>query len=180
MQKGLDLAGAGASARTHGGAHSIVGGPWTTGRAVLLGTLAVFVLDGIDALVFSALRGVSPMRLFQAIAFSLLGRDTYTYGLPSALLGVLLHFSVALGIVSVYILVSRWLRPLREYPFLFGPLYGIAAWLVMNFVVLPLTLIGHPRLAWPSVVNGILIHMFGVGLPAAFAASRIKSTRIVT
>jgi len=43
----------------------------------------------------------------------------------------------------------------------------------MNFVVLPLTLIGHPRLVWASVVNGILIHMFGVGLPAAFAASRI-------
>ena len=86
---------------------------------------------------------------------------------------VLLHFCVALGIVSVYVLVSGRLRALRKYPFVFGPLYGIAAWLVMNFVVLPLTLIGHPRLARASVINGILIHMFGVGLPAALAASRI-------
>jgi hypothetical protein len=152
-----------------------VRGSWTIGRAILLGTLAVGVLDGIDAVVFSAFRGVSPMRLFQAIAFSLLGRDTYGAGLSSALLGLAIHFCVAFGIVSVYVVVSRWIRALREYPFVFGPLYGIAAWLVMNFVVLPLTLIGHPRLAWPSVINGILIHMFGVGLPAALAAAKIRS-----
>jgi hypothetical protein len=114
------------------------------------------------------------MRLFQTIAFSVLGRDTYNYGLSSALLGVLLHLSVAFGIVSVYVHVSRWMPPLRRYPFVFGLPYGIVAWLVMNFVVLPLTLIGVPRLAGPSIVNGILIHMLGVGLPAALAASRIR------
>ena len=172
MERGLDITGARAPARI-GRDTNWISGPWTSSRAILFGTLAVGVLDGIDAVVFSALRGVSPTRLFQAVSFSLLGADTYSYGLSSALLGVLLHFCVALGIVSVYVLVSGRLRALRKYPFVFGPLYGIAAWLVMNFVVLPLTLIGHPRLAWASVVNGILIHMFGVGLPAALAASRI-------
>jgi hypothetical protein len=44
----------------------------------------------------------------------------------------------------------------------------------MNFVILPLTRIGVPRLSGLTVVNGILIHMLGVGLPAALAASRIR------
>lgn len=173
MQRGLDIAGT-RRVETNPGSARWIRGPWTTGQAMFFGTAAVAVLDGIDALVFSGLRGVPPMRLFQAIAYSLLGRDTYSHGLASALLGVLLHVSVAFGIVTVYVQASRWLRPLREYPFTFGPLYGIAAWVVMNFAVLPLTLIGVPRLSTPGIVNGILIHMFGVGLPAAIAASRIR------
>ncbi len=173
MQRGLDTAGA-RSVGTDQNIGRWLRGPWTTGQAMILGTLAVAVLDGIDALVFSGLRGVPPVRLFQGIAFSLLGRDTYSHGLASALLGVMLHVSVAFGIVTAYVQVSRWMRPLRQYPFTFGPLYGIVAWVVMNFAVLPLTLIGVPRLSPPSIVNGILIHMFGVGLPAAIAASRIR------
>jgi hypothetical protein len=146
----------------------------TAARAILYGTLMVGVIDGIDAIVFGAIRGAGPLRVFQGIAFSLLGRATYGYGVASALLGVLLHFSVACGIVSVYFIVSRWLRPLRQRPIVFGPLYGIVAYFVMNLVVLPMTAIGHVRFSTPSVVNGILIHMFGIGLPAAWFAARAR------
>jgi hypothetical protein len=60
-------------------------------------------------------------------------------------------------------------------PVVTGLAYGVAAWLVMNFVVLPLSAAGAPTFRWPTVTNGILIHMFGVGLPSALfarAASR--------
>jgi hypothetical protein len=173
VQHDLDVTGGRALSPGQRGAYSIPR-TWSTVRAILFGTLAVGVIDGLDALIFSGFRGVSPMRLFQGIAFSLLGRETFSYGLASALLGVLLHFCVAFGIVTVYVLVSRFVPPLRQYPFVFGPPFGIVAWLVMNFVVLPMTAIGSPRLAWPNVINGILIHMFGVGLPAAIAASMIR------
>ena len=70
----------------------------------------------------------------------------------------------------VYHLASRLLRPLRERPRTWGPLDGIAVYFVMNFVVLPLSAAGTPRLTTPVVLNGVLIHMLGVGLPAALCA----------
>ena len=46
----------------------------------------------------------------------------------------------------------------------------------MNWVVIPLSAIGGtPRLVVnPVFINGILIHMFGVGLPSALFASRVS------
>lgn len=47
-------------------------------------------------------------------------------------------------------------------------LYGT---LVMNLVVIPLSRIGGPAMPPAAVLaNGILIHLFGVGLPAALFA----------
>ena len=54
--------------------------PWTAGQAIVYGTLAVAVLDGLAAIITAGLRGTAPPRLFQGIAFGLLGRDTYTGG----------------------------------------------------------------------------------------------------
>ena len=83
------------------------------GRAVGYGALTVAVLDGLDAIVFFGLRGVSPTRIFQGIAAGLLGRQAAIQGgVATAMLGVALHFVVALGIVSTYYAASRKIRVL--------------------------------------------------------------------
>ncbi len=138
--------------------------------AVMLGGLAVGIADGLDAVVFFGMRGVEPMRIFQAIASGVLGRAAFSGGTRTALLGVALHFGIALTIVTVYYLASRALPSLARRPFVWGPLYGIAVWLVMNFVVLPLSAAGTGAMTTPVIVNGLLIHIFGVGLLAALAA----------
>ncbi len=140
------------------------------GRAILFGTLAVGVLDAADALIFFGLRGARPIRIFQSIAAGVLGRASFSGGMPTAALGVLLHFVVAFGIVTTFVVASRWIRALRERPIFFGLVYGIAAYLVMNLVVLPLSAVGYPTFVLPVVINGVLIHMFGVGLPSSLAA----------
>ena len=81
--------------------------PWTAGQAIVYGTLAVGVLDGLCRDRPAGLRGTTPPRLFQGIAFGLLGRDTYSGGAATALLGLALHFIVALGVVSTYLAASR-------------------------------------------------------------------------
>ena len=143
-------------------------------RAIALGTLIVGVLDGLDAVVFFGLRGVSAVRIFQGIAFSVLGRATYAHGLRSAALGVVLHFIVACGIVTVYLAISGRIRRLRRQPWLYGVLYGVAAYFVMNLVVIPLTAIGYRGFTTPALVNGLLIHVFGVGIPTALIGSRVR------
>jgi hypothetical protein len=144
--------------------------PW--GRALLFGTLAVGVLDILDAMVFFGLRGVQPIRILQSIAAGLLGRGAFSGGWRTAALGLALHFFIAFVVVLVFMLASRRVRALTRNPIVFGLAYGLAVYLVMNLVVVPASASGGARAwpAWPVALNGVLIHMFGVGLPAALAA----------
>ncbi|HEX7242530.1 MAG TPA: hypothetical protein VF263_19730 [Longimicrobiaceae bacterium] len=148
----------------------------TPARAVLLGTLTVGVLDALDAVVFFGLRGVAPIRIFQSIASGLLGAAAYGGGLSTALLGAALHFLIALAVVGSYVLASRRFAVLARHPFVCGPLYGLLVYAVMNLAVVPLSaaVVGPPSL--PAVVNGLLIHVLGVGLPAALFARAARPT----
>jgi hypothetical protein len=138
-------------------------------QAILYGTLVVGTLDALDAIVFFGLRsGVGPIRIFQGIASGLLGPAARQGGLKTAALGVALHFVIAFGIVLTYFLVSRRVSALTRHPVICGLLYGLVAYAVMNLVVIPLSKIGGLAMPpAPVLANGLLIHMFGVGLPAA-------------
>ena len=140
------------------------------GRAVGYGALTVAVLDGLDAIVFFGLRGVSPTRIFQGIAAGLLGRQAAIQGgVATAMLGVALHFVVALGIVSTYYAASRKIRVLTTHPLMCGAIYGVLVYFFMNQVVIPLSAIGRGSFpSLPVFLNGIFIHIFGVGLPTAY------------
>jgi uncharacterized membrane protein YagU involved in acid resistance len=143
---------------------------WTPARALVVGGLAVGVLDALDALLFFGLREVSPARLFQGIAAGLLGRPAFEGGMATALLGVVIHFLIAFAVVATYHLAAgRW-RRLAVQPWVFGPLYGLAVFAVMNLVVIPLSAIGARPLSPDVLLNGLLSHVFGVGLPAALSA----------
>jgi hypothetical protein len=140
--------------------------------AILLATLTVGALDAIDAFVFFGLRGVSPVRILQSIASGVLGAGAYQGGARTAALGLLLHFVVAGGIAVTYFAATRMLPALHRRPLIFGALYGLAAYGVMTFVVLPLSASGMGgRLPpTPVLINGLLIHMLGVGIPSALFA----------
>ena len=143
--------------------------PW--GRALLVGTLAVGVLDILDAIVFFGLRGAQPIRILQSIAAGLLGREAFAGGWRTAALGLALHFFIAFIVVLVYMLAARRLPALTRDPIAYGLMYGLAVYLMMTFMVVPASAAGGGGVPSPPVLlNGVLIHMFGVGLPAAFAA----------
>jgi hypothetical protein len=150
-------------------------------RAVLTGAALVGVLDGLWAVVSSVLRGGSPARIFQFVASGLIGRDAaYAGGLATVLLGVLLHFTVAFLIVGTYFLASRRLPPLVAHPVPCGLAYGVAAYLVMHFVVVPLS--AAPLGANRSALASLALHAFGhallVGLPSALVSSRVPPAAV--
>lgn len=144
---------------------------FTAIRAILSGALIVALLDGLYAIILFALRGVTPDRVFQGIAAGVLGRDAFRGGMATAALGLALHVFIALVVVATYLAMSLRLRALHTRPVLFGPLYGVVVYAFMNLVVIPLSAAGGARPAWPMVLGGLAIHMFGVGLPAALAAA---------
>jgi hypothetical protein len=139
--------------------------------ALLYGTLVVGVLDLLDAIIFFGLRGVAPVRILQSIASGLLGQAAFSSGWQSALLGWALHFFIAFGIVLTYFAVSRVVPALTRHPFILGPLYGLAAYAVMNYVVIPMSAAaGSSPKPLTVLINGLAIHALGVGLPSALFA----------
>ena len=145
----------------------------STARALLYGTLVVGILDLADAFVFFGLRGARPIRILQSIASGLLGRGAFSGGAGTAFLGAVLHFFIAFLIVATFFVASRYISILRRAPVRSGLIYGVVVYLVMNFVVLPLSAAGRGSYAWPIVANGLIIHMLGVGLPSSLFASRV-------
>jgi uncharacterized membrane protein YagU involved in acid resistance len=143
-------------------------------RAILLGGLIAGTIDISYACIFSYLRrGTSPVRILQSVASGALGRSAFEGGARTAALGLVFHFLIATIAAAIYYLASRPLRFLVNYAVICGPLYGVCIYLVMNFVVLPLSAIGsRPALPLPVLISGLLIHMFGIGLPIALLVRR--------
>jgi uncharacterized membrane protein YagU involved in acid resistance len=81
-------------------------------------------------------------------------------------LGVVLHFTVAFGAATVYCLASRKLEFLRDHFVLCGMFFGIAVFLAMYLVVMPLCAfhyVGPYTLR--MLVQAIVVHMVLIGLP---------------
>jgi hypothetical protein len=138
------------------------------------GGLVVGILDGLFALIFYGLiLGVKPMRIFQSVASGLLGRASYEGGIQSFLLGILLHFVVASCIAAVYYLASLKLPILIRHAVICGVIYGLIAYLGMNYVVIPLSAIGsRPSPSLRVFLPAFIAHAFLVGLPIALLARR--------
>src|SRR5437588_4129476 len=144
-------------------------------RAIALGGLVVGALDLLDAVAFFGLRsGVPPVRIFQSIAAGLLGRAAFAGGTRAAALGVCLHFLIAFLIVLTYYVLSRYVPFMKEHAFVSGVLFGLGAYFVMNYVVIPLSATSRGPFSLPVFVNGLAIHAFGIGVPAAWFVSRAR------
>jgi hypothetical protein len=131
-------------------------------------------LDIADALVFYGLRGVSPKAILQSIASGLLGRAAFQGGLSRATLGMLLHFFIAFTASTVFYFAARQFVFLRRHPVIWGLLYGAAIYLVMNWIVLPLSDVPKPRPISPPIalINGVLAVVLLVGLPISLIVNR--------
>jgi hypothetical protein len=135
-------------------------------------TLLVGTLDISDAFIFYHLRGISPIRILQGIASGVLGRAAFGMGHRAALLGLFFHFFIAFCAASVFLLAARKL-PIAHHPWLYGTLFGVTLYIVMNYIVLPLSKIGlRPMPPLVPLVNGVAALVFCIGIPLAFIARR--------
>lgn len=139
--------------------------------ASLLGGLVGGALDITYACVYSYLRrGTKPSTILQSVASGAFGQSAFTGGTKMAVLGGIFHFLIAITAAVVYYLASRELRFLITQAVICGIFYGVCVYLFMNFVVLPLSAIPFKMsYPWPSLIGGLLIHMFGIGLPISLA-----------
>jgi hypothetical protein len=139
-------------------------------QTVIVGWLVVGVLDITSAFVIATIKGAGSIRMLQGIASGLLGRRALDGGLATAGLGLAIHFFIALVVVSVFYLASRKINFLTEHPLVAGLCYGIAVYLVMYWIIVPLA-IPIARHSVSRDVTAIIIHMVLIGLPTALVVS---------
>ncbi len=117
-------------------------------------------------------RGISPQIILQGIASGLLGPSAFQGGTATAALGLILHFFIAFTWATLFYLASRALPTLTHRPFLFGPLYGIFVYLIMYWVVQPLSRFHKGPFSVFNTVIAIITHIICVGTPIALMVSR--------
>jgi hypothetical protein len=113
------------------------------------------------------------MRVLQYIASGAMGRAAFRGGRQTAALGVLIHFLIAASWVTLFVLLARWTGMLRRHAPVWGAVYGLVMYAVMNYLVLPQTRVaarGQPSVV--SLVNGIAALMFCFGVPLALLCRR--------
>lgn len=145
---------------------------------VLAGGLVAGTLDISYACVFWAIKaGVTPQRIFQSVAAGLLGKASFDGGAATAALGVVLHYFIATTMALAYYLVAKRLRLLTQRPWLLGAAYGLLLYLIMNYVVVPLSAAGSGSKDPLWVSLSIAVHMLFIGIPSALFARLALRTR---
>jgi len=109
--------------------------------AILGGGLVAGTIDIGSA---SLINWISPLVILRAIASGVLGRPSYHDGLYSAALGLVLQWAMSILIAAIYMLAAARIRRLGRYWALSGVAYGVVVFLVMSYVVVPLSA------AWPK------------------------------
>jgi hypothetical protein len=141
-------------------------------KAILIGGLAAGFLDITYAMVAYGFIGVPAHVILQSVASGWLGKGAYSGGWASASLGLGSHVVITCVMAAIFVAAARRIALLRNRSFLSGIVFGLCAFVTMNYVVVPLSAAAvHP----PSGVflaGGLLAHMFLVGVPIAFAARR--------
>ena len=141
-------------------------------HTILFGGLAVGVLDAIAATVNAGIRGVGPARVWQYVASSILGSESFNGGTTTAMVGLLFHFGVSFGVATVFYVLTRIFPALLRYALIVGPLYGIAVYFAMTYLIVPLTAVKQGQFSWSGLITGCIIHMLFVGLPVGLIAKR--------
>ena len=145
--------------------------------ALVRAWLVTGVVDGLFSSALSAFAyGSTVSRLFQGVASVPLGPAAFDGGVPTVLLGVLMHFGVAFGWSAVFLLLVLRSAAIRQRLVSWRGLATVAAvygpfiWMVMSLAVIPLFTHRPPAITFRWWVQ-FFGHFPFVGLPivASFA-----------
>ncbi len=141
--------------------------------AILLGGLAAGTLDiGAATLI----NGANPLVILRFIASGLVGKGAMAGGAQAAILGMLLQWAMSLIIAAIYVLASLRVPALTRRWIAGGLAYGVIIYFVMEYVVVPLSAVGHaPKFVPLSFAENLAAMLvFGV-IVAGAARSRLGS-----
>lgn len=136
-------------------------------RTALYAGLLAGALDIVAAILTNL--DVPPRAVLQAVASGLLGEAAWSGDWPTAWLGLAAHFAIMLVIAVIFVAAAAVIPALRRVWIPAGATYGVAVWLVMNFIVVPLSASPIPgATSLMDALIAIVVHIVAVGLPIAW------------
>jgi len=151
--------------------------PRSVAGAIIGGGLLAGLIDITYACAYTYFfgSGATPDRVFKYVASGWFGIDAARAGGGEMIaLGAISHFGIVVVMAAVYVLARLRVRVLATKWFLFGPLYGAALYLAMNFIVVPLSNAPDPQFPFWPTFTGVIVHMIGIGMVIAFFAAKIE------
>ncbi|OHC36783.1 hypothetical protein [Rhodanobacter soli] len=137
--------------------------PWV---AILYGGI---VAGSLDVLAAALINWLDPLIILRAIASGLLGRAAFQGGLPVAALGLGLQWAMSLLIAAIFVFAAARMSWLGRRWITAGVLYGVAVFVVMEYVVVPLSAAATPHFTALSLAENLLA-MWLFGLIVSFFA----------
>lgn len=141
-----------------------------TTKAIVAGGVIGGTGDLLFAIAWAGINGMAPQRLLQVIASGWLGQGAFDGGWNTAAIGLASHFGIALVVAALFSMLATRVPALLERPLVSGIALGVATFLVMRLVVLPLSAFPYPvKMFTLGAGLDLLSHMFLFGTPIAFA-----------
>lgn len=143
--------------------------------AIVLGGIVAATLDIGAAMLIS---GASLPSILQFISSGLVGKAAFSGGTATVVLRAALQEVMGLIIAAVFVCASLGLPWLRRQWLAAGLAYGVMIYLVMNYVVMPLSAVGrYPKFSIEGLVkNGLAMLAFGL-IVAWFAQRHVREDR---
>jgi len=144
---------------------------------IALAGLIAGILDIISAFVIAEIKGTGSIRMLQGIASGLLGQRSFEGGMTTAELGLAIHFLIAFTAATVFYAASRKFSSLTQHAVVSGLLYGIAVYIFMYWIVVPLVF-PNARHSISRDVTAVIIHIVLIGLPIALVVRRFSNEQL--
>jgi uncharacterized membrane protein YagU involved in acid resistance len=107
----------------------------------------------------------------KAVARGWYGDGAKAGGTTIEVVGMASHWGILLIAAAIFVLASLRFPVLRQRAWITGPLFGICIYLVMHFVILPISAVhATSNPAGIKLVEEVAGHMFVIGLPIALWA----------
>ena len=143
---------------------------------------AGLVAGTVDIAAASLINTANPLVILLAIASGLLGKAAFHGGSGVMLLGLVLQWVMSIIIAGVFTLAAARIPALARRWVLNGALYGVVVFIVMNFVVVPLS-VAAIKPGWALSAMSVaknLVAMLVFGWLVAYAANRFLAAGVRT
>ena len=145
-------------------------------KAILAAGIVAGSSDILAAvIVFPFILGAgTPESVLQSVAGGVHGKATFSGGWNTALAGLFIHFCIAFIWAGIFVLLYNNFKKIISNKIILGIIYGCMVWLIMNYVVMPVSAYHHvTKWNWKFSPINLLIIIVCVGLPISLVADAI-------
>ena len=145
-------------------------------KPIAVATAVAGTLDILFAMILTVLFGREIGGMLRYVGSGPFPQAT-KMGVNGAILGLLVHFALMAIMAAVYVLAAQRLPASLQRPIQWGVLYGLATYVVMNWLVVPMRF-DMPLPPSPlSMATQLFAHIVLVGLPIALVTARYIAPR---